>query len=295
MIMQLMEKTAQEPQSSLLVSKGGAKRRKTSSKQSGDVDTSHQTSGMDKNTNKRHQIEVRMSYGGTSRAVGVFNTKTNMIVQQYTTLNNACKACIYINQELGYDAEICIREHNVKQVVRSSSADPSRTLFGYRWLFMDDLRLGRVVFGKSDKNIVVTPPPVSSLLGPKKDFTLVERIRKDWQEFYVSIHEAYQSIAVDKPKEPVTLKEFRQKLDSAKVGEIVECIGCKWRILRRGDETAASTTTGGCDFGEAVNNDADTKISGEGSSLVSLPVVQEEEPTTVGFSFVATDTFWRMV
>jgi len=264
-----MEKTAQEPQSSLLISKGSTKRRRASGKQCGDVDTAHQASGMDENTNKRHQIEVRMSYGGTSHAVGVFNTKTNMIVQKYTTLNNACKACCYINQELGYDAEICIKEHNVKQTVRSSSADPSQTLFGF-WGTAGCLWV----------IIVVTPPPISSLLGPKKEFTLVERIRKDWQEFYVSIHEAYQSVAVDKPKEPVTLKDFRQKLD----GEIAECISCKWRILRRGDETAASTTTGGCDFGEAENNDADTKISGEGSSLVSLPVVQEEEPTTVGFS-----------
>eukprot|EP00957_Ditylum_brightwellii_P055255 4188313-Ditylum_brightwellii.AAC.1 len=129
---------------------------------------------------------------------------------------------------------------------------------------MDDLRLGRVMFGKSDTNIVVTPPPISSLLGPKKEFMLVERIREDWQEFYASIHKAYQSVAVDKPKQLVTLKEFGQKLDSAK--------------------EVASTTTGGCDFGEAENNDADTKISGEGSSLVSLSVVLEKEQTTVGFS-----------
>eukprot|EP00957_Ditylum_brightwellii_P018795 1412973-Ditylum_brightwellii.AAC.1 len=64
----------------------------------------------------------------------------------------------------------------------------------------------------------------------------------------------------------------------------MECIGCKLRILQHGDETAASTMTSGCEFGEAENNDADTNISGEGSFLVSLPVVQEEEPITVGFS-----------
>eukprot|EP00957_Ditylum_brightwellii_P122114 9312858-Ditylum_brightwellii.AAC.2 len=56
-----MGKTAQEPHSSLLVSKGGTKQRKTSGKQCGDIDTAHQTLGMDKNTNKQHQIEVHMS------------------------------------------------------------------------------------------------------------------------------------------------------------------------------------------------------------------------------------------
>eukprot|EP00957_Ditylum_brightwellii_P047985 3644128-Ditylum_brightwellii.AAC.1 len=81
---------------------------------------------------------------------------------------------------------------------------------------MDDLRLGRVMFGKSDTNIVVAPPPISSLLGPKKELTLVDYICKDWQEFYVSIHKAYQSVAVDTPKELVMLKEFWQKLDGAK-------------------------------------------------------------------------------
>eukprot|EP00957_Ditylum_brightwellii_P001247 97566-Ditylum_brightwellii.AAC.1 len=80
------------------------------------------------------------------------------------------------------------------------------------------------------------------------------------------------------------LKEFWQKLDNAKAGKIVECTSCKWRILQHGDEIAASTMTSGCEFGKAENNDADTKISGEDSSFVSLPVVQEEEPTTVGFS-----------
>eukprot|EP00957_Ditylum_brightwellii_P031400 2380524-Ditylum_brightwellii.AAC.1 len=65
-----MAKAAQELQPSLLVSNDGTKQRRTSGKQCGDVDTEHQTSGMDKNTNKRHQIEVCTSYGGTSHAVG---------------------------------------------------------------------------------------------------------------------------------------------------------------------------------------------------------------------------------
>jgi len=77
------------------------------------------------------------------KKVGVFDTETNMLVKQYSTLASAAHIAVYMCKKLGHNSGL--RNMNftsVKTAIRNSSKDPSLLIFGYRWLFVQELRDG---------------------------------------------------------------------------------------------------------------------------------------------------------
>lgn len=95
----------------------------------------------------RHEVETKTSpIGPNKRVVGVLDPETNMLVKQYTAIGSAALVAMQMSK-LGYDSgmeDISVPE--VKSRIRSSAKDPSLLIFGYRWLFVQELR---------DRNFVV--------------------------------------------------------------------------------------------------------------------------------------------
>lgn len=103
----------------------------------------------------RHKITVpsRVAYNG--RHVAVLDPDTRRLVKLYSTIN-ASVAAIRFLLGLGHTCEVSGMENATKSKVQSwvnkSQDDPSLLLFGYRWLFMDNLRSGQVRFLSANGN-----------------------------------------------------------------------------------------------------------------------------------------------
>ena len=94
----------------------------------------------------KHKIEVsKPSGGGKRKAVAIYDPETKRVIKQYSSLNSASTAAMYILNKLGYQSEIELSLSGVKNIVQKSRRDPSILLFGYRWLTMDSLRKGDFV------------------------------------------------------------------------------------------------------------------------------------------------------
>ena len=90
-----------------------------------------------------HKIDVPFTHSSNGRIIAVFDPTKNMVVKQYSSVRGAGKAALYL-VELGYEPELKVTDSTIKNLIRKSGRDPSQQLFQYRWIYLDDLRSGRV-------------------------------------------------------------------------------------------------------------------------------------------------------
>lgn len=89
----------------------------------------------------KHRIVVPKSRSGNSKAIAVFDPDTKMIIKQYSTIRAAIHAATFL-QSLGYESEFELRIDHIKKSIREGNNDPSKTIFCYRWMFVNDLKTG---------------------------------------------------------------------------------------------------------------------------------------------------------
>ncbi|CAB9499372.1 Nucleosome-remodeling factor subunit NURF301 [Seminavis robusta] len=99
-----------------------------------------------------YEIDVPAQKGGTSMKVAVLDPDTGMIVKIYTAGSAALKAAKWMYDH-GLKCEVTVSTFTVKTQIKKSASEPSLTLFGYRWLYLDKLREGKVVFSEAEKRI----------------------------------------------------------------------------------------------------------------------------------------------
>lgn len=102
--------------------------------------------------NSQYKIKVS-SYSTGGLPIAVLDPDTRKLVRVYSTMKSANSAFLFIIG-LGHQCEFrkipsgdSLRKL-IRKIVREGHQNPSLTLFGYRWMLLDSLRSGKVVFSK---------------------------------------------------------------------------------------------------------------------------------------------------
>eukprot|EP00978_Attheya_sp_CCMP212_P032344 scaffold125904_cov49-Attheya_sp.AAC.3 len=178
---------------------------------------------------QRYSIEVPKSLGGTSRTIAVLDPDSGRIFKEYTTLRAACLAAMFISN-LGIKSERPVSLSTVKTVLRKGKTDPSVLLFGYRWLYLDDLREGRVYFsGQQSTNLqenVDMQHAASTGINLDDGPHFIERVDSEGiKTIYLSIETAYICANMESHMEFGT---FRKRI----LNQPVNIVGCQWSKVR---------------------------------------------------------------
>ena len=97
----------------------------------------------------RHRILVSGRGAHAGKSVAVLDPDTCRVVKIYSTISAAILAVIFLaklKHECEYDPERLDFKGKLRKLMHESSANPAILIFGYRWLFMEDLRDGKVTF-----------------------------------------------------------------------------------------------------------------------------------------------------
>jgi len=128
----------------------------------------------------KNEFKVSAIQRGVKKAVAVLDPRTNMVVKQYTSMQSAAQAAMLI-LNLGFSCEINPFSSGVlKANLHKSANDPSILIFGYRWLFMEDLRKGR--FKVSEKRTTMIRKLCTASNAVMQDFETIEEAHEDWLE-----------------------------------------------------------------------------------------------------------------
>lgn len=154
------------------------------------------------------QFIVKTTHG---RPIAIVDSVSGRVVQLYSSAKSASKAVEIIlksGHRCEWNATASRTDLNLKLIAERSRNDPSSLLFGYRWLFLDDLNEGNVTFLKT----------ICDKVEMRHDqYTLVFR----------SIEEALSSSHLSKTLE---IDYLRKKLeDLPRNGNWTEIDGVKWR------------------------------------------------------------------
>ena len=143
---------------------------------------------------------------GMKKTVAVFDPCTSMVTKQYTSMHSAGTAAIMMEKN-GNEAEIPVLTINsVKLHIHKSAQDPSLLLYGYRWMFLDDIRSGNFALSlKKLKNATIRKVCTVSetVLG---EFESIENAHKDWLEF-----KKIRMAVLDENEEDDTIQYFEEK------------------------------------------------------------------------------------
>ncbi|KAL3908385.1 MAG: hypothetical protein SGILL_008503 [Bacillariaceae sp.] len=155
----------------------------------------------------KHRVQVTSGGQTNSKHVAVLDPATGRIVLTYSTAKNAAHAVQVVlgqGHRCEWNAKLGL---NMRLIAQRSASDPSMLLFGYRWLFLEDLRSNKVAFFN---------------LNPE----LVEMRYKECTFLFNSVEEALSSS--DLPKETI-LSQLSEFLKSLPPGQWEEFAEMQWR------------------------------------------------------------------
>lgn len=156
----------------------------------------------------------------TSRMVAVLDPETGLLVKIYSSLKSSCLAALFL-VGLGYPSEFPeLLEKHVRSIVRRAAQEPSLLLFGFRWLYMDDLIGRKVKFGAT------TSAPAD--VDKAEPSCHVEMMNGGEACLFLSIEEA-----VSRPELPegVSVASIRQTLCETPFGESTSVGGFSWKRI----------------------------------------------------------------
>jgi hypothetical protein len=174
----------------------------------------------------RHKISVKVQKGGVARPVAVFDPDTGRIVKIYTTMKSAYMAAEFISKRQFKHELKQLSENEVKTLVNRSPDDPSATLFGYRWMPLERLRQGQVVFAVPKSPPEDKPPQIKGDQSP-----VFEMTHGGSTYIFLSIDEALSFPRLPKDLSVEDLRIALQELSQSR--ESVSLAGLKWRRLKR--------------------------------------------------------------
>ena len=87
-----------------------------------------------------------------SKSVSVFDPDSKMIIKQYSSKTSAARAALILS-DAGYLCEYALLSNAyVKNLMCAMPKDPSKLLFGYRWINTSDLKRGNFEIQERDSN-----------------------------------------------------------------------------------------------------------------------------------------------
>jgi len=175
----------------------------------------------------QHKLEVNWAPGGNTRIIAVFDPETGLVVKLYTTLKAACLAANYLTAEFGHASEwIPLSDYTIKNSIKKGKDDPKLTLFGYRWMYFDELRLNQVKFGEIVQNALDDDWLLKSPSESDDSYVQIMNNNNETSYIFLSIAEALS--CKDLPKD-VPLDELMNRLQQSPLNEWVSLAGLRWR------------------------------------------------------------------
>eukprot|EP00536_Pseudo-nitzschia_multiseries_P004004 jgi/Psemu1/237178/estExt_Genewise1.C_640045 len=111
-----------------------------------------------RNHKPRSEFKIKSAPAmGRAKRVAVLDSVTGRVVTMYTSTKAAEKAIetlLKSGHRCEWNADATRPYLNIKLILQKSRVDPSALLFGFRWLFLDDLNDRRVTFMKSVCDII---------------------------------------------------------------------------------------------------------------------------------------------
>ncbi len=207
------------------------------------------------------------------RPVAILDSVSGRVVKLYSSAKSASKAVEIIlkaGHRCEWNANASRTDLNCKLIAEKSREDPNSLLFGYRWLFLDDLNEGRVTFFKAVCDFIEMQ---------HNNFTFVFR----------SIEEALSSSRLSKT---VNINDLRSILSLLpRNGDWTEIEGVKWRRpvtpKKKGDsskECIASTDEEDIEMGANLVSDSDSLPSWKNCSFLKKDLVTDQ--ILVGFDSI---------
>ena len=93
-------------------------------------------------SSRSRHFQVEVGDHPLRKTVAVFDPDTKMIVKQYSSKKAAVTAAMIL-KNAGYECEVELTSKNAKERLRMTGEDPSKLIFGYRWILTDELRSGK--------------------------------------------------------------------------------------------------------------------------------------------------------
>lgn len=143
---------------------------------------------------------------GMKKTVAVFDPCTSMVTKQYTSMHSAGTAAIMMEKN-GNEAEIPVLTINsVKLHIHKSAQDPSLLLYGYRWMFLDDIRSGNFALSAKKLEDATVRKICTVSETTLAEFESIENAHKDWLEF-----KKIRKAVLDEKEEDDTIHYFDEK------------------------------------------------------------------------------------
>lgn len=102
----------------------------------------------------KHCIDINIWSPKNSKSIALLDPVSGRLVKTYGTKRGASKAVNHLLR-LGHRCEWNAKSGlNMRLVAEKSGSDPTILLFGYRWVFMDDLCSKKVVFRKMEHGVI---------------------------------------------------------------------------------------------------------------------------------------------
>jgi len=151
---------------------------------------------------------------GINKVVGVFDPETKMLVKQYSSVSAAVEAVSFILKKLpNNQGTKNVNLNTFRCNIRNKS--PKRVLFGYRWLFVQDLRDGNFIVDESTVSKVTPTVIYKKCIKSSRIITEFDSIRDAYEDWLM---EKKQSLAGDNDLSLLTFQKHylygNSKVDS---------------------------------------------------------------------------------
>jgi hypothetical protein len=146
------------------------------------------------------KYQINIANRGNTKAkviVGILDKDTNMVIRQYTSVAASFTVAEFLTN-LGHASEVeTSNKQKIREYIRAMQVDPSLTLFGYRWLYMDNIRSGKFkLSAKVADAIIQKQCKISKAI--LEEYSSIEDAHKSWLNALSKCVGATESICEDK-------------------------------------------------------------------------------------------------
>jgi len=127
------------------------------------------------------KYQISIPSRGPSKAktiIGIFDEDTNMIIKQYSSVAGSFIVAEFLSK-LGHKSEVKTgNKQKFRDYIRAMQAESSLTLFGYRWLYIDNVRSGNFTLAPKGLAIIQKQCKISKAVLEK--YNTIEDAHKSW-------------------------------------------------------------------------------------------------------------------
>jgi len=149
------------------------------------------------------KYQINIQNRGNTKAkviVGILDKDTSMVIKQYTSVSASFAVAEFLSK-LGHSSEVkTCNKQKIREYIRAMQVDPSLTLFGYRWIYMDNIRSGKFTLSAKVADAIIRKQcKISQAV--LEEYSSIEDAHKSWLNALSKCVGATESIGEDKSVE----------------------------------------------------------------------------------------------